>query len=135
VPRSTTACSGFTIVELIVVLTVISILALMASISVGSARQRAYVASMQSDLRSIAMAQEAYSEKMFAETGTATYAALLTDLGVTLSDGVQLEMRGDVNGWSARTTHSGAPGRRCAMLRGSVSAFAPAAAGAGLACD
>lgn len=119
---------GFTLVEMMIVLVLISVLALMATVTLGSSSDRAYVAAMQSDLRNIATAQEAYIEQRFAETGDARYANRLRDLDVNLSNGVQIRMRGNRDGWSARATHQRVSGRRCAILRGSIRAFPPATA-------
>ncbi len=127
--------SGFTLVEMLVVLTLISILALMTTVSLGSSSDRAYVAAMQSDLRNVSTAQEAYIEQVFAETGRAHYAARVQDLSVNLSNGVQIRMRGNQNGWSARATHARVRGTRCAVFRGSVRPFPPATKEGSITCD
>lgn len=118
--------TGFTIVEMMVVMVIISILALMATASLNGTSDRAHVVAMQSDLRNIATAQEAYIEQRFAETGQARYANRMRDLAVNLSNGVRIRMRGNQNGWSARATHQRASGRRCAMVRGTIRPFPPA---------
>ena len=117
--------AGFTIIEMMVVLLLVSILALIATVSMGSSSDRAYLVAMQSDLRNIATAQEAYIEQRFAETGQARYASRLRDLNVNLSNGVQIRMRGNQDGWSARATHQRVSGRRCAMVRGTVRPYPP----------
>lgn len=129
--------TGFTIIELMVVLVLISILALTASIRLGSSSDRAYIVTMQSDLRNIATAQEAYIEERLAETGQARYASGLSDLDVNTSNGVQIRMRGDRTGWSARATHQRVSGRRCAVVRGTIQPFAPASSSDGgkIVCD
>ena len=60
---------GFTLIEMLIVLGIVSILAAMATVTLAGSTNRAYVVSMQSDLRNIATAQEAYIEQRFAETG------------------------------------------------------------------
>ena len=127
--------SGFTLVEMLIVLVLISILALMATVTLGSSTNRAYVATMQSDLRNLAVAQEAYIEQTFAETGSATYANRTSMLAINLSNGVRIRMRGNRNGWSARATHERVRGRRCSLFRGSVRAFPPATEEGVIACD
>ncbi|MCK5446535.1 MAG: hypothetical protein KAJ43_00265, partial [Gemmatimonadetes bacterium] len=59
---------------MLIVLGIISILAAMATVTLAGSTSRAYVVSMQSDLRNVATAQEAYIEQRFAETGQARYA-------------------------------------------------------------
>lgn len=127
--------SAFTIVEMMVVLILISILAVMATVTLSSSSDRVYVAAMQSDLRNIAAAQEAYIEQRFAETGEARYADRLGDLDLNLSNGVQIRLRGNRTGWSARATHQRATDRRCSMLRGTIRAFPPASDEGKIVCD
>lgn len=127
--------SGFTLIEMLVVLTLISILAGIATATLGGSSERAYVTTMQADLRGVVTAQEAYIEQTFAETGTATYASSLGDLDLTLSNGVQIRLRGNARGWSARATHQRVPGGRCAVFRGSIRAFPPASEEGRIACD
>jgi len=127
--------SGFSLIEMLVVLTLVSILAGIATLTLGDSSSRAYVTTMQSDLRNLQTAQEAYIEQTFAETGTATYASNVSDLKLTLSNGVQIRMRGNATGWAARATHQRVPGARCALYRGSARPFLPATDEGKIACD
>lgn len=127
--------SGFTLVEMMVVLTLISILSFIATVSLGNSSSRAYRTAMLSDLRNVVTAQEAYVEQTFAETGTATYANSVRKLNVNLSSGVRVQMRGNGNGWSARATHERAKGARCAVFRGTIKAFPPATEEGRIDCD
>ena len=90
---------------------------------------------MQSDLRNVTTAQEAYIEQTFSETGTATYANNVNKLAVNLSNGVQIRMRGNANGWSARATHQRVAGARCAVFRGTIKPFPPATDEGKIECD
>jgi hypothetical protein len=72
---------------------------------------------------------------MFAETGKATYANNVKKLNVNLSAGVQIRMRGNANGWSARATHQRVSGARCSVYRGTVKPFPPAAEEGKISCD
>ena len=135
VPRTRQREAGFSLVEMLVVLGVISILATVATVTLGSSTEKAYVTAMQSDLRMVSTAQEAYIERTFAETGRASYARRIQDLDVNLSNGVQVRLRGNATGWSARATHQRVPGARCAMYRGTVQAFPPAAEEGLIECD
>lgn len=51
---------GLTLIELVIVLVLIGILSALAVNRISVARQSAYAAAMQSDLRNLATAQEAY---------------------------------------------------------------------------
>jgi prepilin-type N-terminal cleavage/methylation domain-containing protein len=127
--------SGFTLIEIMVVLTIISILSVIATVTLGNSSNRAYKAAMVSDLRNVATAQETYIEQSFAETGKATYATGVTQLAVNLSNGVSVQMRGNAKGWSARTTHERVSGSRCAVFRGTIKAFPPATEEGRIDCD
>jgi len=127
--------SGFTLVEMMIVLVLISILSAMATVTLGNSSHRAYVAAMQSDLRNVATAQEAYIEQTFAETGSATYANNVNKLAVNLSSGVTIRMRANANGWTARATHQRVSGARCAVFRGNVNPFPPATDEGKIECD
>ena len=52
---------GFTLIELLIVVVVIGVLAAIAIPKFGRTREKAIVASMKSDLKSLALAQESYS--------------------------------------------------------------------------
>ena len=118
--------AGFTVIEMMVVLVFISTLALIATLSLGSSTAKPHPTAMLSDLRNVATAQEAYIEQHFAENGTATYASDIGELDVNLSNGVQIRLRGNRNGWSARATHDRVSGRRCSIVRGTIKPFPPA---------
>jgi prepilin-type N-terminal cleavage/methylation domain-containing protein len=127
--------SGFTLIEMMVVLTIIAILSAIATVALGTSSSRAYVTAMQADLRNVMIAQEVYIEQTFAETGTATYANKVAKLDLNLSNGVKMSMRGNANGWSARATHQRVSGTRCAVFRGTIKAFPPAADEGKITCD
>jgi type IV pilus assembly protein PilA len=127
--------SGFTLVEMMIVLTLISILSVIATVTLGSSSAQAYKTAMLSDLRNVATAQEAYMEQSFAETGTATYANNVSKLSMNLSNGVTIQMRGNRNGWSARAAHERVSGVRCSLFRGTIKAFPPATEEGKIDCD
>jgi len=127
--------SGFTLVEMLVVLTLIGILSAIATVTLGSSSSRAYKTAMLSDLRNVATAQETYIEQTFAETGTATYANTTSMLNVNVSNGVTIRMRANGNGWSARATHERVRGTYCSVFRGNIRPCPPATEEGRINCD
>ena len=51
---------GFTLIELLIVVVIIGILASIAIPKFGNTKEKAYLASMKSDLRNLATAEEAF---------------------------------------------------------------------------
>lgn len=126
---------GFTLVEMLIVLVLISILATAATLTFGSSTDQAYKAAMLSDLRHVAAAEEAYIEQNLSENGVAKYTNKLGDLDVNLSPGVKIQLKGNKKGWSARATHQRVAGKRCAIYRGTVKPYPPATEEGKIACD
>jgi hypothetical protein len=63
------------------------------------------------------------------------YAGSLADLSITISQGITVELRGDVDGWAARTTHPGTAGHQCSLFQGSAVPYPPATSAGLLTCD
>lgn len=100
---------GFTLIELLIAIVIIGILATIAIQSYGDTKGQAFKASMKSDLRNLAAAQEDY----YADNDS--YASDVGDLfGNTdfrVSEGVAVTIHsGDSQGWSATADHGGVPG-------------------------
>lgn len=94
--------AAFTLIELLVVVVVIGILASIAIARYSSVKQRAYVASMQNDLRNIVTAQEIYFEKAQAYTNDPTQLNILLRMGVTVTD---LVSGSAPDTWAATVAH------------------------------
>lgn len=106
---------GFTLIELLIVIVMIGILVLIALPRFAGAREKAYRTQMQTDLRTLVTAQEAYYEANLA------YAANIAQLKVNKTPLVTLEiLEIDGTGWSAKATHA-AVSIECALYIGDVS--------------
>ncbi len=95
------AARGFTLIELLVVITLIGLLAVIALPRFSGAREKAYRSQMQTDLRTLVSAQEAYFDSNHA------YASNVSDLEFNNSSSVTIQIEEtQPNGWSARATHT-----------------------------
>ena len=97
------ARKGFTLIELLIVVVIIGILAAIAIPKFANTKEKAYIASMKTDLRNLITAQEAY----FSDNNS-TYAASIAAMGTNYqsSSGVTVTLGGVTNtGWAATATH------------------------------
>lgn len=92
---------GFTLIELLIAVVIIGILAGIGIPKFANTKEKAYIASMKSDLRNLITAQEDY----FGD-----YTTYTTDLGANLpeSAGVTVTLAGVTgSGWQATSSHNG----------------------------
>jgi prepilin-type N-terminal cleavage/methylation domain-containing protein len=125
---------GFTLIELLIVVVIIGILAAIAIPKFASTKEKAYIASMKSDLKNLATAQEAYfsdslkyipagSAKNIPGTTTGfpsgctvgTNCLFVPSAGVTVT--ITASSAAD---WRATATHAAAPSRTCAIFIGTT---------------
>lgn len=106
---------GFTLVELLIAMTFATILAAIALKAFSGPRQEAFRSSMQSDLRSLAVAQELYHQVNLMYGGLPDLTDFESTPGVSISINHATGM-----GFAATASHTGLPAVTCGIYVGTV---------------
>jgi len=123
--------TGFTLIELLIVVVIIGLLAAIAIPKFANMKEKAYIASMKSDLRNLVTAEESYfadSAQYTDQTDCSTppagnSAAWCPSTGNTL-DALNLG-KANKGGWTARETNANTP-ISCAIYVGDPKPLKPA---------
>jgi prepilin-type N-terminal cleavage/methylation domain-containing protein len=107
---------GFTLIELLIVVVIIGILAAIAIPKFATTKEKAYVASMKSDLRNLVTAQESYFADQVSYTTTQANLNYNPSTGNTVVIGTATG-----TGWNATSTNTGTS-KTCGIYVGSASA-------------
>ena len=109
--------TGFTLIEMLIVVVVIGILASVAVARFNRVKQRGQMAAVQSDLRNISVAQEGYHMENM------TYTNDPDDLEFDITSGVIITITAATStGWAATGTHAGDATIQCGVFVGTATA-------------
>jgi prepilin-type N-terminal cleavage/methylation domain-containing protein len=116
--RSIPDCKGFTLAELMIAVVIIGLLTAIVLPRLSMAKDRGFIATMQSDLRQFAAHEESY----FYDNSVYTpNLGLLAAAGFNQSAGVTLTIaEATATGWAAIAAHTQSSGVECALFSGTA---------------
>ncbi|MGH7538672.1 MAG: type IV pilin protein [Gemmatimonadales bacterium] len=120
---------GFTLIELLIVVVIIGILASIAIPKFVNTKEKTYIASMKSDLRNLATAEEAFLfDSLYYTTNQAALNNYQASAGVTITIN-----EGTGGGWSATATHI-VTTKRCYLYYGNATPIGTATGEGKISC-
>lgn len=128
-PPSLRPRPGFSLVELFTVLVVLAVLVGLSLPRFHSYKRRAHAASLVSDLRNLAAAEEEFW------SAAKKYSADTSSMELALSPGVSVTLHtADSTGWSATAAYAGSP-VVCSIFYGSAPPLPPAVKANVIGCE
>ncbi len=110
------ARKGFTLIELLIVVVIIGILASIAIPKFATTKEKAYIATMKTDLRNLVTAQEGYYSDNQAFGTTSAIIGFSSSKNVIVTEPMTVA----TDGWSASVTHALVSGKTCTVQVGSA---------------
>ena len=129
------SASGFTLIELIIVILVIAILGAIAANRFTAVKQAAFVTVMKADLRRLSAEQVMFYNTRF-EDGRRLRYGRQNQLNFVPSDNVTIRLRANRTGWAARAQHTNVGrAQRCTLFHGDIRTFRPRGDEDVITCD
>ena len=119
----TVARKGFTLIELLIVVVIIGILAAIAIPKFATTKEKAYLATMKTDLRNLVTAEEGY----FSDNQAFTTDLSSAGVNFSASKNVNVTVSNiSPNGWQAQAWHTviGQNGKKCNVYVGDAATAA-----------